>query len=176
MARTMSLLEFEAKLLAGEAMYSRAAHAHMEESCKILQQKCRDALGHYQAGDGQFPSWEGLYPETMERRARWGFPEDEPLLLTAALRNAIDFRVTERGRGVVGVASAIVPNGTSHGSSDIGVVAVVHEMGSPDKNIPQRSFLGLPAQQNGAKIARRYFGKTLNSMFGFRVVEVPKAP
>lgn len=93
--------------------------------------RAKDKIGVYQGSVATFPAWESLADATVLERHRLGYPDDEPLLRTGAIRDAI---TTWPGNGprewMVGI-----PAGDP--SAAAGLAA---EVGTPHE--PQRAFLG----------------------------------
>ena len=99
-------------------------HHALEKVGKIVEKRAKEKIGEYQQEAGPFVAWAELAESTKADRAKKGFPEDEPLLRTGAMRDSIEHTVHD---SEVQIGS----------NSDI---AVYQELGT--KNIPPRSFLG----------------------------------
>jgi HK97 gp10 family phage protein len=111
--------------LAGIAVAQHEMEKSALEKCaKLVEKRAKEKLGEYQDAAGPFAGWAPLAESTMSDRSRQGFPEDEPLLRTGALRDSIEHTVAD---GVAQVGS----------DSD---VAVYQELGT--RHMPPRSFLG----------------------------------
>ena len=110
---------------------------HALERCAVVVEKAaKDKIGEYQPAAGPFATWAPLADSTKAQRRSLGFPEDEPLLRTGALRDSIEHQVDARG-----------------GQAEIGSdsdIAVYQEMGT--NKIPPRSFLGSAAVESIPKI------------------------
>lgn len=106
----------------------------LERAARLVEREARSRLGEYQDAAGPFDRWPALSTYTMEDRARQGFPPDEPLLRTGALRDSIGHRV-EKDEAVIGSDSP---------------VAVAQELGTA--RIPPRSFLGSAAASRADEI------------------------
>lgn len=152
MARDFDSIEsFIAFLETLPAAMRAAVPIGLDDAARFLQQKSKDCLGEYQEAEGPFGAWPQLADITMELRERHGFPPDEPLLVTEALRDNIERSVDGvTGEAAVGVPSKMVGGGGGSGWEnpdhlrDIGEVALAQEMGIVG-HIPQRSFLGSQA-------------------------------
>jgi hypothetical protein len=148
----------------------KAATTGLTAAAVTLQHECREALGHYQAGAGPFPDWAPLSYATMKERDDWGYPPDEPELVTHELRDHILHSVDGDAHiAAVGVPSVIVgdhddPKGDPHTRvRDIGEVAVAQELGI---GLPQRSFLGLTAVKHGERLANMMAVPVIAALIG----------
>ena len=99
-------------------------HEALERCAKLVEKRAKAKLGEYQDAAGPFAGWAELADATKADRAAKGFPDDEPLLRTGALRDSIGHTVRD---SVAQIGS----------DSDI---AVYQELGT--RHIPPRSFLG----------------------------------
>ena len=107
------------------------------ERCAKLVEKCaKEKVGEYQPEAGPFAAWAALADSTVSDRERKGYPGDEPLLRTGALRDSIGHTVQD---SVAQVGS----------NSDI---AVYQELGT--RHMPPRSFLGGAAAEKLDDIKR----------------------
>ena len=111
-------------------------HAALEKATKIVQERAKEKIGEYQEQAGPFVAWAELAESTKADRVKQGYPEDEPLLRTGALRDSIE-------RNVSGSEGHVGSN------SDI---AVWQELGTT--KIPPRSFLGGAAVEKSEAISK----------------------
>src|SRR5262245_15225857 len=102
----------------------------LEKAAKVVKKRAKAKLGEYQDEAGPFVGWADLADATKADRVSQGFPEDEPLLRTGAMRDSIEHTVAD-GEAQVG------------SNSDI---AVYQELGT--ERIPPRSFLGGAAAES----------------------------
>ena len=109
------------KMALAEHAMERSA---LEKCAKLVEKRAKAKLGEYQDASGPFAAWANLADSTVADRERQGYPSDEPLLRTGALRDSIGHTVKD---SVAQIGS----------DSDI---AVYHELGT--KHMPPRSFLG----------------------------------
>ncbi len=140
----MTLREFAA-FLSGLAHGMPAAEKRgLDKGAQLIEYEARREIGAYQTSAGPFSAWPLLAPSTMADRVSKGFPADEPLLRTGALRNSIGRRVGTR-EAVIG--------------SDL-PIAVWQEFGT--RRIPARSFIGgatvRKAEEAVQAIAQEVFG------------------
>lgn len=96
----------------------------LEECAKLVETRAKAKLGEYQDAAPPFAGWADLADATKADRERQGFPEDDPLVRTGALRDSIGHTVAD---------------GAAHVGSNSDV-AVYQELGTD--RIPPRSFLG----------------------------------
>lgn len=96
-------------------------------AAKVVLKRTRAKFGAYQTADGPFQTWPPLTDETKRERVEAGFPADEPLLRTGALRDSYEMDAEGLTAGV--------------GSSS--VVAEAQELGVPSRGLPARSTLGM---------------------------------
>lgn len=129
-----SVTSFIVHLAQAELAVRVAAHHALDQAAKIIEDDAKAQLGVYQAEAGPFNAWPELADSTKDDRRYAGFPEDEPLLRTGALRNSIS-------REVHGDEAAV------GSTSD---VAVYQELGTD--TIPPRPFLGPAAFKNKERI------------------------
>lgn len=87
----------------------------------------KSKLGTYQ------PGWAPLAPLTMDLREKGGYPRDEPLLVTGALRMSIRTVVVKRVHATDAYVGSSAPQARIQ---ELGGVA-----GSPPANIPPRPYL-----------------------------------
>jgi hypothetical protein len=120
----MELLELAAKLGEIALQQHEMEHRALEKVGKLVEKRAKEKIGEYQAQAGPFIEWAELAEFTKADRIKQGFPEDEPLLRTGAMRDSIEHVVID---SEVQVGS----------DSDI---AVYQELGT--SKIPPRSFLG----------------------------------
>lgn len=129
----------------------RAAAEHIEATAKAM-------IGHERA------EWPPLAQYTMDQRVALGFSENDPLLRTGHLRDAITHDVELRevgGVAVVGVKDATVGTDAKNGPDpvrNIGDVAVWMELGTG--RAPSRSFLA-QAVIDEMPVLEQMFGKHL---------------
>lgn len=117
MSRELSLDEF-ALLLVGIPLELEAAnHEALERCAKLIEKDAKDTLGTYDYG------WPQLAPSTQKERESKGFPPNDPLLRTGAMRDSIQHSADSKEARV-------------GSNSDI---AVYQELGT--SKIPPRSFL-----------------------------------
>ncbi len=117
----------------------------LEKSAKVVEDRAKEIIGHYQADTGPFDQWRPLAADTLAEKERLGYaPPDNPLLRTGEMRDSIEHTVEAR-RALVG------------SNNDI---AVYQELGTHGPNpgpdgyhVPPRSFLGAAAFQKEAEVA-----------------------
>lgn len=126
----MELLELALKLGEIAVQQHEMGHHALEKAAKVVKKRARAKLGEYQDQAGPFVGWADLAESTKSDRVAQGFPEDEPLLRTGAMRDSIEQTVAD-GEAQVG------------SNSDI---AVYQELGT--ERIPPRSFLGGAAAES----------------------------
>lgn len=129
-----SVAGFILHLAQAELAVRVAAHNALDRAAQIIELDAKAQLGTYQPDAGPFNAWPELADSTKADRSAAGFPEDEPLLRTGALRDSIS-------REVQGDEAAV------GSTSDI---AVYQELGTP--TIPPRPFLGPAAFKNKERI------------------------
>jgi hypothetical protein len=105
-----------------------AATAGAIAGAKIIQEDAKARIGHYQGAVGEFPAWAPLADATKADRVRKGFSEDDPLLRSGELRDAIEVRPHREG-AIVGIFEGAIAK-----------IAVWMELGS--RHAPPRPFLG----------------------------------
>jgi hypothetical protein len=101
----------------------------LKEGCKVLQEESKRVIGTYDYG------WQQLAEATKKDRVSKGYPENEPLLRTGAMKESIEFTVINAHEAEVG------------SDSDI---AVYQELGT--STIPARSFLAGAASDKEKEI------------------------
>jgi phage gpG-like protein len=117
-----------------------AAEAGLVEAAELVKQEAKNWIGH------QHSDWPPLSESTIEEEQRMGYPVDQPLLRTGALRDSIEAHV-------VGLHAEV---GTNH------PLGVIHEYGTV--TIPPRPFLqpALTAKTNEiGMILRRHIAAAL---------------
>jgi HK97 gp10 family phage protein len=116
----------ELALHLGEVMLAQHEMEHhaLERCANIVKKRAKEKIGEYQDEAGPFIAWPELADSTQADRERQGYPADEPLLRTGAMRDSIEHMVVD---GVAYVGS---------NSDD----AVYQELGTI--KMPPRSFLG----------------------------------
>lgn len=65
----------------------------LEKCAKLVEQRAKAKLGEYQDAAGPFAGWADLADATKADRVNKGYPEDDPLLRTGALRDSIEHTV-----------------------------------------------------------------------------------
>ena len=95
---------------------------------KIVEERAKEKIGHYQGASGYFAAWPELSEFTKADRASRGFSEDDPLWRWGFMRDSIGHSV---GNGEVSIGSPMKE-------------ALWQELGTADAAhpIPARSFLG----------------------------------
>lgn len=126
----MELLELALKLGEIAVHQHEMEHHALEKAAKVVKKRAKAKLGEYQEAAGPFVGWAELAESTKADRVAQGFPEDEPLLRTGAMRDSIEHTVAD-GEAQVG------------SNSDI---AVYQELGT--ERTPPRSFLGGAAAES----------------------------
>lgn len=129
-----SVTSFIVHLARAELAVRVAAHHALDQAAKIIENDAKRQLGVYQPEAGPFNAWSELADSTKNDRRSAGFPEDEPLLRTGALRDSISREV----------------HGTEAAVGSTSEIAVYQELGT-DK-IPPRPFLGPAAFKNKDRI------------------------
>lgn len=70
-----------------------AAHHGLEHASQVVEKAAKEEFGNYQVEAGPFLAWDDLKDSTKADRVRKGWPEDEPLLRSGALRDSITHEV-----------------------------------------------------------------------------------
>jgi hypothetical protein len=129
------------KFLAGELTAKRLPHARevaLETACEMIVAQAKSAIGTYTF------EWPQLAESTQSDREREGYPANEPLLRTGALRDSISYTIDKPGvEATVGSTSEI---------------ALWQELGTP--KIPPRPFL-LPSVFYLEKPIERMIGEVV---------------
>ena len=119
-------------------MGNEVTDAIAEQIATHIRDEAKAKLGEYQGASGPFGSWTRLAQATMDERVLLGFTDDEPLLRSGQLRDAIDSSLQ------IGGAAIGVPHGAHHGPrgevEDVGDLAIRMEVG--DGRTPPRPVLG----------------------------------
>jgi hypothetical protein len=138
--REMNLGEFAAMFHAavGEARLREAKCLALEAACQMIEKEAKRVIGTYDY------DWPKLAESTQADRERQGFPANEPLLRTGAMRDSISYEITAPGE------EAIIGS-----DSDI---ALYQELGT--SHIPPRPFL-MPSVIYCEKAAEALIGKIL---------------
>lgn len=90
--KEFSLLGFAAHLVGMAAEIEHANHSALEKSARIVKKQAKDYIGTY---DAKYPTpWHPLAESTKKDRVNKGFPADQPLLRTGALRDSIEHTVS----------------------------------------------------------------------------------
>ena len=121
----VNLAQAAALFAAMQHTLTTATHKALDDAAKIVKAEAKREIGDYQPVKGPFAEWAELKSGTKSDRVKQGFPENEPLLRTGALRDSIEHTVKSHHEAEVGSDS---------------LVAVYQELGTT--NIPPRSFLG----------------------------------
>lgn len=141
----------------------------MTHACTMIQHESRGMLGHYQQAAGPFRGWAELSQYTKDARSAAGYPENDPLLVTGQLREAIAISVgplrAGEYEGAVGVASNTVGTGSRIDPvRNIGDVAEWIELGT--RHMEPRSFLGIAAVRMAERIANFLGQQTFFGLVG----------
>ncbi len=115
----------------------------LERGSRRIVKEAQHRIGTYQEAEGPFAAWAELAEATKEQRVAQGYSENDPLLRSGALRDAIEYTVLTKGfehEAVIGVKHAMVDDPATGKAVDIGMVAAVQELG--DARVPPRSFIG----------------------------------
>ena len=151
-----SLTDFIEMLGHGEVKHAAHIERTLREAAKVVEERAKDMLGHYQ------PGWAPLADATMDERERHGYTRDDPLLRSGALLAAIESDVKLEnvgGLAVIGVKDATVGSGSKEDPlRNIGDVAVAMELGTD--RVPARPFLTLAAIQRLPEL-HEIFGRAL---------------
>jgi phage gpG-like protein len=91
--KTYNPLEFSVKLQEMVFAYPLKMRAALIVCAKAVQKTAKAEFGVYQRAVGPYPAWPELAEITKRERAAEGFPENEPLLKTGALRDSIEYKV-----------------------------------------------------------------------------------
>jgi phage gpG-like protein len=143
-----SLGAFALHLAKLEADVARAAHHGLEKVAVEVEKTAKSQFGHYQQAIGGFDKWPPLKEATKADRARQGYPPDEPLLRSGALRDSITHEV--RGLdAVIGSQQEVMAH---------------QELGT--SKIPPRPVLGPAALKNRHKIAQILGHATASAIAG----------
>ena len=118
-------MQASALFVAMEHELTTATHKALDHAAKLVEAEAKREIGDYQPDKGPFAAWAELADSTQKDRAAKGFPENEPLLRTGALRDTIEHTVKSHHEAEVGSDS---------------LIAVYQELGT--NHIPPRSFLG----------------------------------
>ena len=118
-------MQASALFVAMEHELTTATHKALDHAAKLVEAEAKREIGDYQPDKGPFAAWAELADSTQKDRAAKGFPENEPLLRTGALRDSIEHTVKSHHEAEVGSDS---------------LIAVYQELGT--NHIPPRSFLG----------------------------------
>jgi hypothetical protein len=86
--------ELAAHLVQQEARLSLAMPHGLKKAAIAVETTAREAFGVYQPSVGSFRAWAPLAESTREDRIRQGYPADEPLLRSGALRDSIRHEVS----------------------------------------------------------------------------------
>jgi hypothetical protein len=129
-----SLLQFAEDLGKITVGFDLFHHEVMEKACVLVEKEAKRVIGTYDY------NWPALAEATVADRVAQGFPPDEPLLRTGAMRDSIDHHVETEGLGmtVVGIVGTDNP------------IAKYQELGTA--KIPPRSFLGEAAMHKEEEI------------------------
>ena len=123
-----SILGFVAKLTEMTIATEEVSRSSLDEAARIVQKEAKDSLGEYQTDNGPFLDWAELADVTKDDRAKRGYPENEPGLVTGEMRDSIERTVETEGFG-----------GVAHIGSDNDKL-VYFELGTDVQ--PPRSVLG----------------------------------
>lgn len=115
---------FAAHLLQAAAAMEHGEATALEKAAVLVEKRAKDKIGEYQDAVGPFAKWAELADSTKIDRVRKGFPENEPLLRTGAMRDSIEHTVADHEAHI--------------GSNND--IALYQELGT--SRIPPRSFLG----------------------------------
>ena len=77
-----------------------AEHAALEHACVIVETEVKRVHGTYDYG------WPQLAESTQARRDKAGYPPNEPLLVTAELRESYGHKVVHTGRHLEGTVGS----------------------------------------------------------------------
>src|SRR5690348_10894252 len=66
-----------------------ALHEGLKAALRLIRNRARQKMGHYQDQSGPFQDWAELAEATKEERLRLGYTENDPLLRSGELRNSI---------------------------------------------------------------------------------------
>lgn len=107
------------------------SHADLQKAGEELRDLIKSEFGIYQSAVGPYPAWAELADSTKASRVAAGYTENDPLLVTGAMQDAVN---------VLEVTSSYVDVGIA-GGDPTRVAAGVMELGSVTRGIPQRAFL-----------------------------------
>lgn len=141
MAAEFSLTSFAALTTSMIFEVDHAQHKALEEAAKIVEEEAKRVIGTYDYG------WTPLAASTKADRVHKGFPADEPLLRTGAMRDSIEHKVISSREAAIG------------SNNDI---AVYQELGT--SKIPPRSFLVQAAIHKEADVAHEIGRHTLRAL------------
>jgi hypothetical protein len=114
--------DFAVRLATMEADIAAAKAVAIEKACQIVKTEAKRVIGTYDY------NWPQLAEATQEDRVKQGYPPNETLLRSGALRASIGHVLEREGVDIVGYV----------GSAD--KIAVYQELGT--SRVPPRPFLG----------------------------------
>ena len=133
-----------------------AQHQGLDQAAAIIQAEAKREIGEYQDAVGPFEEWQELADFTKQDRVAQGFPENEPLLRTGALRESIE-RSADASTAYVGSDSQI---------------AEWQELGT--EKIPPRSFLGGAAARKGDEAVETFAQVIVRHIEGVAVTHLDR--
>lgn len=115
-----------------------ASKKALKKAGAAIQKDAQKLFGTYQEG------WPDLAEATQEKRAKAGYPADEPLLVTGALRDAMTVKVEPDGQSVfIGMEEGVTVTTFDGKEIDAAKLMAVHEYGTIDGRVPARPVFGV---------------------------------
>lgn len=155
MKEFQSLLEFSNFLTTRIPATVLAFQHGLERIGKGVERTAKSEFGTYQPGIGFWPGWAELADATKQDRVSLGFTENDPLLRSGELRDAVTHDVDgaelEVAIGVKG-GDTHQPYSDGSGAVDLGELMIWHELGTA--NMPPRPVLGTALARNKELINR----------------------
>lgn len=139
---------FAAHIAARAAAFNAIAHTGLEKAARLVEKSAKDELGNYQSAIGTFVAWDELADSTKEHRVALGYTENDPGLMSGAMRESIGHKVSE--------LDALIGSDDDH--------LVYFEFGT--KKQPPRPVLGPAAYKNKDKIQKILGAATVAGIIG----------
>lgn len=88
-----SLMDMSLHLAAQVPVIALELERGLGRVAKVIEDKAKAEIGHYQDAAGPFPAWPLLADSTEDEKAKAGYPTDAPLLRTGEMRESITHEV-----------------------------------------------------------------------------------